>query len=31
VVWTKASALYIPMLYSPNSLFAATVTETIGT
>lgn len=30
VVWTKASALYIPMLYNPNSIFAATVTETTG-
>lgn len=30
VVWTKASALYIPMLYNPNSIFAATVTETPG-
>lgn len=30
VVWTKASALYIPMLYSPNSIFAAAVTETPG-
>ena len=28
VVWTKASALYMPVLYNPNSLFIATVTET---
>ncbi len=27
VLWTKASALYMPVLYSPNSLFIATVTE----
>ena len=30
VLWTKASALYIPMLYNPNSLFIATATETTG-
>jgi len=30
VVWTKASALFIPMLYSPNSLFVSTVQNTIG-
>lgn len=28
VVWTKASALYMPVLYAPQSLFIATVTET---
>lgn len=28
VLWTKASALYIPVLYNPNSLYVATVTET---
>ena len=27
VLWTKASALFIPVVYSPNSLFVATVTE----
>lgn len=25
VLWTKASALYMPLLYNPNSLFVATV------
>jgi hypothetical protein len=30
VLWTKASALYIPVLYNPNSLYVATVTETEG-
>lgn len=30
VLWTKASALYIPMLYNPNSLFIATGAETAG-
>lgn len=30
VLWTKASALYIPMLYNPNSLFIATDAETVG-
>lgn len=30
VLWTKASALYMPVLYSPNSLFIATVTEAAG-
>lgn len=30
VLWTKASALYIPVLYNPNSLFIATATETAG-
>jgi hypothetical protein len=30
VVWTKASALFIPMLYSPNSLFVSTVQNTPG-
>lgn len=28
VLWTKASALFMPVLYDPNSLFIATVTET---
>lgn len=28
VLWTKASGLFIPVLYNPNSLFVATVTET---
>ena len=31
VLWTKASALFMPVLYNPNSLFVATVTETAGT
>lgn len=30
VLWTKASALYMPVLYNPNSLFIADVTETPG-
>ncbi len=28
ILWTKASALYIPVLYNPNSLYGATVIET---
>ena len=28
VLWTKASALFIPVLYNPNSLFIANVTNT---
>lgn len=28
VLWTRASALFIPVLYNPNSLFIASVTET---
>lgn len=28
ILWTKASALYIPVLFSPNSLYIATVKET---
>ena len=28
VLWTKASALYIPVLFNPYSLYVATVTET---
>lgn len=28
VIWTKASALFIPVLYNPNSLFIATATTT---
>ena len=27
VLWTKASSLYIPVLYNPNSLFIATVSD----
>lgn len=27
VLWTKASGLFIPVLYNPNSLFVATVTN----
>ena len=30
VLWTKASALFMPVLYNPNSLFIASVTETAG-
>lgn len=30
VLWTKASALFMPVLFNPNSLFIATVTETEG-
>jgi len=30
VLWTKASALFMPVLYSPNSLFIATVQEGDG-
>lgn len=30
VVWTKASALFMPVLYNPNSLFIAEVVETPG-
>ena len=28
VIWTKASALFMPVLYNPNSLFIATVSAT---
>lgn len=28
VLWTKASGLFMPVLYNPNSLFIASVTET---
>lgn len=28
VLWTKASSLFVPVLYNPNSLFIATVKET---
>lgn len=28
VLWTKASSLFMPVLYNPTSLFIATVTET---
>lgn len=28
ILWTKASALYIPVLFNPNSLYVATVTNT---
>ena len=28
VLWTKASALYMPVLYNPSSLYIATATET---
>lgn len=30
VLWTKASGLFMPILYSPNSLFIASVTTTEG-
>jgi hypothetical protein len=30
VLWTKASALYMPVLYNPYSLYVATVIETAG-
>ena len=30
VIWTKASTLYMPLLFSPESLHVATVTETPG-
>ena len=31
VLWTKASALFMPVLYNPNSLFIATVSATPST
>ena len=31
VIWTKASALFIPVLYNPNSLFIATATDSLAT
>ena len=30
VLWTKASSLFMPVLYNPNSLFIATTKETPG-
>ncbi len=30
VLWTKASALFMPVLYNPQSLYVASVTETTG-
>lgn len=30
VVWTKASGLFMPVLFNPNSLYVATVQETPG-
>lgn len=30
VLWTRASGLFMPVLYNPNSLFIATVTESDG-
>lgn len=30
VLWTKASSLFMPVLYNPNSLYIGTVTETEG-
>lgn len=29
VLWTKASALFMPVLYNPNSLFVASVTDSL--
>ena len=31
VLWTKASSLFMPVLYNPNSLWIATTTEVSGT
>ncbi len=30
VLWTKASALFMPVIYNPNALYVASVTETPG-
>jgi len=30
VLWTKASALFMPVLFNPNSLYVGTVTDTPG-
>ena len=30
VTWTKASALFMPVLYNPNALYVATYTSTSG-
>ena len=30
VLWTKASALFMPVLFNPNSLYVAKVIETAG-
>lgn len=30
VLWTKASALFMPVIYNPSSLYVASVTETAG-
>lgn len=30
VIWTKASALFMPVLYNPNALYVASVQETAG-
>lgn len=30
VIWTKASALFVPVLYNPNALYVASVEETVG-
>lgn len=30
VLWTKASSLFMPVLYNPNSIFIASATETAG-
>ena len=30
VLWTKASTLFVPVLYNPDSLWIATVTESVG-
>ena len=31
VTWTKASALFVPVLYDPNALYVATAISTTGT
>ena len=31
VLWTKASALFMPVLFNPNSLFISTVTDSLET
>lgn len=31
VLWTKASSLFMPVLYNPNSIFVASITATPGT
>jgi hypothetical protein len=31
VTWTKASALFMPVLYNPNALYVAAYANTPGT